>query len=374
MKIFQIVPDISYEANGVTPVINGLSSYFVQRENQVSVCALGAMLSDPKVEFLKARQPKLFKLNEYSFDFSKYLKNAFEESDIVHGHGLWSAANLLTGIYARKRRAKLVISPHGTLTEYALSRRRIIKKFLWPVQRLSLTRADLLHATAESEVEDIRRVGYQGPVALIPNGIKIPQISIGSSGTRKKQVLFLSRIHPIKGLENLLRAWLKVWKSYPEWELVIAGVGMPEYETSLKELANSLKLQRVKWVGPVYGVEKEMLYRDSSLFILPSHSENFGMVVAEAMSYGLPCIVSKGAPWSVLEESKAGWWVENDIDALTLILIKAFSITDKDLESMGLHGRIYVEEHYSWSYVGSCFNDTYNWLLGNGQRQNYILS
>lgn len=373
MKIFHIVPDISYEANGVTPVIDGLTSYFAKGGNQVSVCALGANLSDSNVEFIKARRSSFFNINEYSPDFSVCLKKAFIDSDIVHGHSLWSAANLSTGIHANHRRAKLVTSPHGTLTEWALSRRRVIKEMLWPVQRLALSRADLLHATAESEVDDIRRAGYKGPVALIPNGVEIPQINGCSSAAKKQQILFLSRIHPVKGLENLLRAWGEIGEINKEWELVIAGVGAPEYETSLKELSATLRLSRVKWVGPVYGPEKEMLFRESSLFILPSYSENFGMVVAEAMSYGLPCIVSKGAPWSILNDRRAGWWIDNNVDNLQSALTNALTLSGEELSFMGLRGRSYVEDNYSWDQVGRYFNESYNWLLGNGQRPNYIV-
>ncbi|WP_298128389.1 glycosyltransferase [Ferrovum sp.] len=374
MKIFHIVPDISYEANGVTPVINGLSNFSIHNGDQVSVCALGAKLPDSRVVFLKANRTALFSLNEYSPDFSKYLKLAFKDFDIVHGHSLWSSANLSTGIHAKSRKAKLVTSPHGTLTKYALSRRRIIKQALWPIQRLALTRSDLLHATAESEVDDILRTGYSGPIALIPNGIEIPQLIQNSQQQNQKRVLFLSRIHPKKGLENLIRAWGCINKNYTEWELVIAGVGDSAYEASLKSLSSSLGLQNLRWIGPVYGDKKVKTYRESSLFVLPSFSENFGMAVAEAMSYGLPCIASKGTPWSALEMARAGWWTENSVDALCSALTLAFERSDLELSSMGLRGRAYVEENFSWAKIGRCFNETYNWLLGNGQRPNYIIS
>lgn len=372
MKIFQIVPDVSYEANGVTPVINGLSSFFVKNGDQVSVCALGAAINDPNVVFLQARRSSLIKINEYSPDFSIYLKQAFRSSDIVHGHSLWSSANLSTGIHASKRTAKLVISPHGTLTKYALSRRKLIKKVLWPIQRLAIDRADLLHATALSEIEDIRNIGYRGPVALIPNGVEVPDLNLSVSESRKKQILFLSRIHPIKGVENLLRAWERIGIQYPDWELVIAGVGEADYEASLLALSSSLKLKRVRFVGPVYGREKAKLYKESSLFVLPSYSENFGMVVAEALACGLPCVVSKGAPWSILDQINAGWWIDNDVDVLSNVLNHAIMLPESKLREMGLKGREYVQNNYSWHHVGGCFNDAYNWIAGNGKRPEFI--
>ncbi len=373
MKIFHIVPDVSYEANGVTPVINGLAAFAAENGDHVSICAIGAKITDLRIEFLQAARPSLLHLNEYSPDFSKFLKLGFKEYDIVHCHSLWSSANLSAGIHAKNKRAKMILSPHGTLSEHALSRRKIIKKMLWPLQKLALLRADLLHATAESEVLDIRRTGYRGPIALIPNGVEIPLRCRSDNNKRKKQLLFVGRIHPIKGLENLLHAWASISKIHVEWELLIAGVGTTEYEKSLNDLSTSLRLKRVKWVGPVYGSDKAKLYQESSLFILPSYSENFGMVVAEALSYGLPCVVTKGAPWSVLEEEQAGWWIDNSVDSIIFTLDRALALSFEELSIMGLHGRSYVEQNYSWSQIGRCFNDTYNWLLGNGQRPTFVI-
>ena len=372
MKILHIVPDISYEANGVTPVIDGLSSYSAQNGDQVSVCALDAKIADLRVEFLKASRSSLFNLNEYSPDFSKFLKRGFEKYDIVHGHSLWSSANLLTGIYAKHRKAKLVTSPHGTLTEYAFSRRRILKKMLWPVQRLAISRADLLHATAKSEVDDIRRAGYQGPVALIPNGVQIPQLIGEVNGPRRKQVLFLSRIHPQKGSENLLRAWATIEQSYTEWSLVIAGVGTPEYELSLKEMSASLRVQRVRWIGPVYGADKAKHYQESSLFILPSYSENFGMVVAEALAHGCPAMVSLGAPWAGLETEGCGWWVDNSVPTLAAALDAAMQLPQDQLAAMGLRGRAWMERDFGWNAIGKKMDAAYRWLLNGGERPAWV--
>lgn len=374
MKIFHIVPDISYEANGVTPVINGLSSFSSSKGHEVSVCALNAKLHDPSINFIQAKKSKYLDFNEYSPDFSKYLKIAFDECDIVHGHSLWSSANFSTGLHAKNRKAKFVTSPHGTLTDYALSRKRLIKRSLWPIQRLALSRADLLHATAESEVLDILNAGYKGPIALIPNGVEIPDMFEYGPIQKKKQLLFISRIHPKKGLENLLQAWRSLEERHGEWSLVIAGIGAPDYEMELKNLSISLGLNNIKWIGPAYGVQKAKLYLESSIFILPSFSENFGMVIAEAMSYGLPCVTTKGTPWSILEKLGIGWWEDNSVDSLYHTITRALNQSEADLESMGLLGRAYVKENFSWTTIGNRFHEAYNWLLGNANRPNFIIS
>ena len=247
-----------------------------------------------------------------------------------------------------------------------------LKKMLWPVQRLAISRADLLHATAKSEVDDIRRAGYQGPVALIPNGVQIPQLIGEVNGPRRKQVLFLSRIHPKKGIENLLRVWSSIEQNHAEWHLVITGVGAPEYEARLKEMSHSLRVPRVRWTGPMYGAEKTKLYQESSLFVLPSYSENFGMVVAEALANGCPAIVSRGAPWAALEPEGCGWWVDNSVPTLAAALDAAMQLPHDQLAAMGLRGRAWMERDFGWNAIGKKMDAAYRWLLNGGERPAWV--
>ncbi len=232
----------------------------------------------------------------------------------------------------------------------------------------------LAHATAASEVDDLRRLGFRKPIALIPNGIDLPiqRNSRISGDVAERTVLFVSRLHPVKGLENLLSAWQHVAHRHPNWMLKIAGTGDPSYERQLLTLAQTLSLPRVQWLGPVYGQAKSTAYSQADLFVLPTFSENFGMVVAEALSHGCPVIIGKGAPWSELEARNAGWWVDNDVPTLIGTLDSAMGLPATTLAAMGQQGRDWMQAQFAWPTIADRFMASYRWLTLGGSRPDWI--
>jgi len=212
-------------------------------------------------------------------------------------------------------------------------------------------------------------MGFRQPVAVIPNGIDIPDLSLKRCGG-SRNLLFLGRIHPIKGLDLLLPAWRAVQDRFPEWRLVVAGnddgyYGKSGYLNELRTLAQELNLQRVAFVGQLRGLNKLSAYRDADLFVLPSYSENFGMTVAEALAAGTPAIVTHGAPWEGLNQHNAGWWIEVGKDSLVACLEDALARPHDALAEMGLRGRTWMQQEFSWPYVAHRMVETYNWLAGN---------
>ena len=115
-----------------------------------------------------------------------------------------------------------------------------------------------------------------------------------------------------------------------------------------------------------------MKYQSADLFILPSHSENFGVSVAEALSNGIPCVVSKGAPWKILDEKKAGWWIDNSVEMLTKNLISILSMSTSELESMGLNGRDLVSEDFNWNKVSAMMTEVYLWILTKKNQPSFV--
>jgi glycosyltransferase involved in cell wall biosynthesis len=288
--------------------------------------------------------------------------------DIVHNHSLWSMVNVAAGLIVPGRRAKLVTSPRGTLSPWALSRSKAVKRVLWPLQRRALVRADLLHATSEVEYQEIRAQGFTAPVAIISNGIDPPAMLPERPTGGLRTLLFLGRIHPTKCVDRLLQAWHRLQATHPDWRLVIAGRGEAEYEREVHELASALKLKRVEFPGPLYGADKSCAYFDAELFVLPTHSENFGMVVAEALAHGCPAVVSRGAPWSGLEIEGCGWWVKHDVETLTQALDAAMNLPSDHLAEMGRKGRGWMEREFGWESVAQRMEVTYRWLLDGGER------
>lgn len=238
------------------------------------------------------------------------------------------------------------------------------------MQRRALTSAALLHATSVAEYQDIRALNLEAPVCVIPNGIDIPaDLQPGLESARNVEghtLLYLGRIHPTKGLDRLLHAWRELERRHPDWRLVVAGRGDPNYENEICKLAGSLELRRVEFVGPLYGVEKSMAYFSADLFVLPSHSENFGMVVAEALAHACPVVVGQGAPWEAVTKEGCGWWVSNEIEPLYDALNSAMSLPVGDRQEMGLRGRRWMERDFGWQAVGKQMNAAYQWIVNGG--------
>jgi glycosyltransferase involved in cell wall biosynthesis len=287
------------------------------------------------------------------------------QADIIHNHGLWMMPNVYAGWATRKTKCRLVVSPRGSLSEWALGRSARIKRVFWSLlQGPAFRHAACFHATAETEFEDIRRAGFRQPVSIIPNGIDVPALQLKSGGRR--HLLFLGRVHPKKGVDVLLHAWRKVSQRFTDWDLRIAGPDNEGHLPRMQALAADLRLQRVEFCGPLYGEEKLRAYRDAELFILPTHSENFGMTVAEALAAGTPAIVTRGAPWAGLEEHGAGWWIDIGVDPLVACLDGALSRPRDELAAQGIRGREWMRQEFSWERVGAMMDQTYRWLLSGG--------
>lgn len=291
--------------------------------------------------------------------------------DIVHSHGVWHPACHWSVALARKYGVPVVLQPRGMLEPWALTQRAWKKRLaLLSYQRTDLECAAALVATSEMEYEGLRAFGLRNPIAVIPNGVDLPpesallrRLELGAS--RPRIALFLSRVHPKKGVTDLVRAWAQC---NPEgWRLKIAG---PDQDDHLREVLRVISLLGVQgcvdYVGEVDGDAKASLFRTADLFVLPTYSENFGLVVAEALSFGVPVITTRGAPWSALVTNRCGWWVKIGIEHLVEALREAIALPDSERRAMGLRGREYVR-HYDWDVVAMQTLELYRWILGCGE-------
>ncbi|MFM1997247.1 MAG: hypothetical protein RLZZ111_1634 [Planctomycetota bacterium] len=316
---------------------------------------------------------------------------------VVHLHGLWHPFLHRVARFARARGLPVVVSPQGMLTPWALGQKRLKKRFaLVAYQGRDLRTATVLHATADAEVEDLRRQGLRQPIVVAPFGIGMP----APPGPRQGDVrtaLFLSRIHPKKGLPQLVDAWARLapertgGAGRPRWRLVIAGpdedghraelvaraaaVGMTVESRPLPEHGLPESAADVIFTGPVYGDRKTDLYRQSDLFVLPTHSENFGVVILEALACGLPAITTRGAPWGDLEDvgrpglkrARAGWWIDVGVEPLVAALREALGASAAERAALGDNARWYAEHRYSWPAAARPLRQTYDWLIAGGR-------
>ena len=183
----------------------------------------------------------------------------------------------------------------------------------------------------------------------------------------ERVVLSLGRIHPKKGLVQLVYAWSKVETRYADWRLKIAGPPERGHDNELRALAMSLGLTRISVEGPIYGEAKTVAYRYADVFALPTLNENFGLTVAEALAAGTPVISTKGAPWSGLAREGCGWWIEHGIEPLATALAHAMTLPREALKAMGDKGREWMARDFSWDCVGRNMLDVYLWLARDAE-------
>lgn len=288
------------------------------------------------------------------------------EPDVVHVNTCWMPQCALVQRWAQRLGYKVVLTPHGMLEPWIMQRHYWTRKLpaLWLYQKKAVAKADCLHATAESEKENLLKLGYNRNIEVIANGIEVDSIAIKPSWKRNRQILFLSRIHVKKGIEFLLEAVAVLKEKLQGYAVYIAGEGDAAYIDQLKAKAQSLGIgQLVKFCGGVYGDEKWRLFRQSDVFVLPTYSENFGIVVAEALASGTPVITTKGTPWEELDMNHCGWWTEIGTKPLVDALNEFLSLNEQELEVMGENGRRLVEEKYSVKNMAEAMVRLYDKVL-----------
>jgi glycosyltransferase involved in cell wall biosynthesis len=249
-----------------------------------------------------------------------------------------------------------------------MSHRRWKKKAAWLLyQRRDLSSAKCMHATSPQEAQSFRALGLRQPIIVLPNGVSLPEsMPARPGGSRSERViLFMSRIHPKKGLPLLIEAWRRA--RVPGWKIRIVGPDEGGHAGEVRRLAREAGLNGDVTVEPaVDDARKWGLLAAADIFILPTYSENFGIVVAEAMAAGLPVITTTGTPWTQLAAWEAGWCVEPKVEEIEAALSSAVRLSDEQRATMGSRGRKNVLEQYSWPAIARQMRDCYSWILSGG--------
>ena len=283
--------------------------------------------------------------------------------DCVHFHGIWSLSLAKRFLTWRRLGIPCVISAHGMLDPWALAHKPLKKKLAWHIyQRFILNRATSLQATSARESENLRRLGLRARIETIPWGIEMPEPrddAVASRATSSRRTaLYVGRLHPVKGLPMLVEAWAKVRPS--GWVMKIVGPDEAGHRAELEALVRKVHLKTVfEFTGALEREALRSVYQSADLFILPSHTENFGMVVGEALSHGVPVIASHGTPWESLATEGGGWWVPASIEGISAALASAVACSTDDLRAIGSAGRRLVVETYSWQFVAARFASLY---------------
>jgi poly(glycerol-phosphate) alpha-glucosyltransferase len=321
----------------------------------------------------------------FSPDLKKQLLLLAQAPGVVHSHGLWMYPGLAAREVAEKKGCRLLISPHGMLEPWALHHSRWKKKLVeFLCERKNFQKAGCLHALCRAEADNFRRYGLKNPIAIIPNGVypheferrsidailqKFPDLK------NRRRVLFLSRLHPKKGLENLLRAWRKLAPDFKDAQLLIAGSGEPAYERQLKAISSDVTSNKsVLFLGPIYGDDKKQILSAADAFVLPSFSEGFSMAILEAAASALPVLLTPECNFPELAQHGAAFEISTDPSGIEAGLRRILELPDDQRKTIGLRGQELVRKSYSWPNIAEQMCRVYEWLAGDGSRPEDIVT
>ena len=348
MKIIHYIPSIDRMAGGI-------STYMQVLAKPLGTMAEVHIMTHASENPLPMENCKVHDIPRYR-PFSGVWKKAVVDlldsvkPDIVHVNCCWTPDCAMIQRLAQKRGYKVVLTPHGMLEPWIIKRHYWTRKVpaLWLYQKAAVQRADCVLATAESERDNLLKLGYNSNIKVVRLGIDADGIEMKNSWKKTRQILFLSRVHVKKGINFLVEAADVLRNELQGYKILVAGEGDADYVEAMNRMICDRGLQDiVQLIGGVYGDEKWRLFQTSDFFVLPTHSENFGLAIAESLASGTPVITTVGTPWSDLNSSEAGAWIEIGTEPLVETLRRFLSLTEDELETMGRNGRKLIETKYS---------------------------
>lgn len=353
------------DGNRYSPSVMGLSEPNFERDRH--------LWGKVETQAFRVRGPR-------TFGYAPELSRALDRTNpaLVHVHGLWMYPSVAAIQWSRRVKPYLV-SPHGMLDPWALNNSRWKKRISAVLyEDRHLRGAACLHALNHAEAEAIRAYGLTNSICVIPNGVALP---IESKEKRSREgnrnLLYLGRLHPKKGLPLLVEAWCRVKRMAETsgWRLIIAGWDQGGHQAELQTLATKLHSgASIEFVGPQFGEAKSALFQEASAFILPSLSEGLPMTILEAWSWRLPVLMTTNC--NLPEGSRAGAAVmmEADVEGVCGALSKLFSMDRVEREAMGARGRHLVEEQFRWPRIADQMTQVYDWVLGAGPQPACVLN
>ncbi len=337
----------------------------------------------------------------WQFGFAPRLTTALvkSEASLLMSHGIWMYPSTVAHGWHKKTGRPYIVHPHGMLDRWAVRNSAWKKRLAWAFyERAHLREAACIRALCQSEADSIRAYGLKNPICVVPNGIDLPNedhgprttdhgLSTGLKADGRKVLLYLGRIHPKKGLLNLIEAWGRISREQraktEEWVLAIAGWDQGGHEAELKNLATQLKISwtdvreerfensqlstfnsQLVFPGPQFGDDKAAWHRDCDAFILPSFSEGLPMAVLEAWAYAKPVLMTPQCNLPEGFAADAAIRIEPRAESIARGLQELFSAPSAVLQALGIKGRALVAERFAWPKIATEMKSVCEWVLG----------
>lgn len=388
--VLHTVASLNTATGGPARSVPGLAAALEARGTPVRILTLdyselGGLAPDAARLARRIRPNPLTRpLRGWSPAYAAACRDEAAQAALVHNHGLWMFPNRDAARAAALAHKPLIISPRGMLGSWALQRNRLAKRLVraWWQDRV-LAQAAAFHATSEAEAADLRRCGIRQPIALLPNGVDLPEgdppprslIDTALPAARgRRLLLFLSRLHPKKGVEELIAAWSAQSRALrADWHLVVAGPDLTGHRPVVEAAAaRDPDPASISLPGPVEGPLKHALLHHAEAFVLPTKEENFGIVIAEALAHGTPALTTHAAPWKALLDGDCGWWIPDDAGALRDTLGSILASSPESLAARGTRGRALVTRTLAWPSIAERMAAFYDWILHSGPQPSFL--
>jgi glycosyltransferase involved in cell wall biosynthesis len=378
LSIGVLVGSLSREAGGLFNSVRRSAISLKAAGCAVTVYGLADAYTDQDIDQWRPLEPQVFRaVGPRRLGYAPDLAAALARGnhDVVHLHGLWQLLSAQATAWRRATGRPVMLSPRGMLDDWALKNAGLKKKVAAHLfERANLEGAACLHALNESEAAAMRAFGLTNPIAVIPNGADLPARLMRAapgwmSADRRRTLLFLGRIHPKKGIRELLLAWARLKLRAPavaaSWRLALAGWDDGGHMAELQRLATELDLQGdVIFPGPLFGDAKAGALANAGAFVLPSFSEGLPMAVLEAWAYGRPVLMTEACNLPEGFTAEAAVRISTEPEALARELEMA--LNGPDLMGMGARGRALVRERFTWGAIAQAHAEVYGWMRDGG--------
>lgn len=400
MKVLQSMNHLSRSGGGLYQSVSSLSNFLADKIDITVIGWRDQYFFEDKIiwEDLDVVDVKAFFPNIIGYS-PQYTKTQRADYDLVHVHGIWRWPSVAVVRWKKTTGKPYMVSPRGMLSSHALQISGLKKKIALKLfVRKYLERADMLHALNEREAEAFRAFGLTNPICVIPNGVVIPQLldPLSKKEDEVHRMLYLGRLHPIKGLDRLIKGWVEC-SSSKDAQLLIAGWGDEAYKRELIALCNDIGINiyemtlkdyrerqmctnkpGIYFLGSCYAEEKDQVLRLANSFVLTSRSEAMPMSLLEASSYGLPVLCTRECNNQDAVDVGVAVLISDSEQSLECTRVAhgiaaILGMDDNERREMGRLGRDFVEKNYLWSDIANNMNRVYHWLCGQGERPDDLM-